>query len=84
MAKTFLPLMVIRETKLSELKANIFGLFMVIDDDGCRIKCNERKGNMQLCKESKQWKVKNECVDTCYRSGHLPQTGSLAGLRIVS
>ena len=57
MAKTFLPLMVIRETKLSELKANIFGLFMVIDDDGCRIKCNARKRKQAKMQEMQEMNV---------------------------
>ena len=80
--------MEMKGNKLSWLKANIFGLFMVIDNDDANsffsffyaeLNAMQEKGNMQKCKKCKKW-----MCDTCYLSGHLPQAGSLAEFRNVS
>ena len=37
MAKTFLLLMEMKGNKVSKLEANVFGLFIVIDDDDAKL-----------------------------------------------
>ena len=80
MAKTFLPLMEMKGNKLIKLEANIFGLFIVIDDDDAKLFFFLNAELNAMWKRETCKNARNECVIHVTLRGASPKLDHWWGL----